>query len=84
MGNTERALQAIRHLRKINGYSLETVAKGIGYGTYKGYYDLESGKTDIKLEHLVKLAEFYQVPMAFFLEYNSTEKVQKYLDAQTG
>lgn len=71
-----QVLRIIRQLRQERGYSLSDVAQGIGYETYKGYYDLERGKTDLKLEHLEKLAKFYNVPMEFFLNLNSTEMVQ--------
>ena len=81
----EEVLKVIRKLRKERRYSLADVAIGIGYGTAKGYYDLESGKTDIKLEHLIKLSNFYKVPMGFFLNDDSTNLVhekQKYLKTQ--
>lgn len=64
----EQVLAQIKQLRAKNKYSLAKVANGIGYETAKGYYDLESGKTDIKLEHLEKLAKFYGVPIGFFLK----------------
>ena len=75
MSVSEKALQVIRNLRSEHRYSLGDVAVGIGYETAKGYYDLESGKTDIKLEHIERLAKFYNVPVEFFLNPNTTETV---------
>ncbi|VBB05612.1 Hypothetical protein LUCI_0822 [Lucifera butyrica] len=72
MGLSGIVLKTIKKLRIDNKYSLNDVAKGIGYETAKGYYDLESGKTDIKLEHLEKLSKFYKVPLEIFLNPNST------------
>lgn len=64
----KEVLIVIKELRQDRGYSLADVAKGIGYKTLKGYYDLESGKTDIKLEHLIKLTSFYCIPISFFFK----------------
>ena len=62
----QEVLEIIKQLRKNYRYSLSEVAAGIGYETAKGYYDLESGKTDIKLEHLIRLSNFYNVSIDFF------------------
>ncbi len=77
MGTKEYVLNRIRQLRSDNKFSLDDVAQGIGYVTAKGYYDLESGKTSIKLDHLVRLSKFYKVPIEFFFRKNSTNAVQE-------
>lgn len=76
MSIVDIVLRNIKQLRIGNRYSLEEVAQGIGYETAKGYYDLESGKTSVKLEHLERLSKFYKVSIDFFLKQDSTEKVQ--------
>lgn len=43
------------------------IANALGYCSEKGYYDLESGRTDIKLKHIDILMAFYKLPReAFF------------------
>lgn len=64
---TDKVLKTMRVLREKRGLSMQEVADGINYKTGKGYFDLESGKTKIKLEHLEKLAKFYKVPISIFL-----------------
>lgn len=83
MSTSEKVLQAIKKLRTDNGYRLSDVAQGIGYETTKGYYDLESGKTDIKLDHLDRLSQFYKIPLEFFLSLESTEMVQNHPESVT-
>ena len=75
MSTVDVVLKRIKQLRIESKYSLEDVAKGIGYETAKGYYDLESGKTSIKLEHLDRLSKFYKIPIGFFFKQDSTKKV---------
>lgn len=68
MDITNNALKIIKMLREYKGYTMQEVADGINYKTGKGYMDIESGKTKLKLEHLEMLAQFYNVPISIFLE----------------
>lgn len=71
---TDKVLKTMKGLREKRGLSMQEVADGINYKTGKGYFDLESGKTKIKLEHLEKLAKFYKVPISIFFDKNITKK----------
>lgn len=66
MDITNNALKIIKMLREYKGYTMQEVADGINYKTGKGYMDIESGKTKLKLEHLEMLAQFYNVPISIF------------------
>lgn len=72
---TNKVLKTMKVLREKRGLSMQDVADGIDYKTGKGYFDLESGKTKIKLEHLEKLAKFYKVPISIFFDKDITKMV---------
>lgn len=75
MDITSMALKKIKELREAKGYTMQEVADGINYKTGKGYFDIETGKTKLKLEHLEMLAKFYEVPINIFFEDNVTKTV---------
>lgn len=77
MNVTAKALAVIKKLRESRGYTLQEVADGIEYKTGKGYLDIESGKTKLRLEHLEMLSKFYNVPISIFFETDITDKVIK-------
>lgn len=66
MSKVEYALKVMKKLRIEKGLTLQDVADGINYHTGKGYYDIESGRSKVRLEHLEKLSEFYKVPISVF------------------
>lgn len=75
MDITSMALKKIKELRESKGYTMQEVADGINYKTGKGYFDIETGKTKLKLEHLEMLAKFYGVPINIFFADDITETV---------
>lgn len=70
MGKVDCALEVMKRLRSERGFTLQDVADGINYNTGKGYSDIESGRIKVRLEHLEKLSEFYDVPITIFLTKN--------------
>lgn len=52
----------IKQLREIRGFSQQVVADHLGM-TQANYHKLESDKSDIRLEYLEQLAEFYKVSL---------------------
>lgn len=52
----------IKQMREIRGFSQQVVADHLGM-TQANYHKLESDKSDIRLAHLEKLAEFYKVSL---------------------
>ena len=60
-------LRRIGDLRQDNDIKQIELAKylGVSQGTYSGY---ESGRVNIPLEALIKLAEFYHVSVDYLLE----------------
>ena len=72
----EYALLVMKKLRVERGLTQQDLAVALEYQTGKGYSDIENGRRKLCLEHLEKLAKFYQVPIAIFFEENSTEMVQ--------
>ena len=61
-------LEKIKTMREDKGLTLHDVANGIGYGSAKGYHDVESGKIKLRVEHLEKLSKFYQMPIKKFFD----------------
>lgn len=57
-------IKRIHHLRKENGYNQATVANilGVAQTTYSDY---ENGNLRIPVEHILKLARFYNVDMNY-------------------
>lgn len=67
------ALAVVCELRKQRKLTLAEVAKGIGYKSGKGYRDIEIGKTELTLNHIENLANFYEVPFNIFFAPKSSE-----------
>lgn len=51
---------ALRKVRKEKGYTMEEVANHLGL-TYKSINHWEQGLNEMKLSHLVKLCNLYQI-----------------------
>ena len=60
-------------IRRKNKKTQAEVASVLGYESSKAYYELESGRTSIKIKHLEKLSEYYQVSIAYFFESEYTK-----------
>lgn len=73
----EDALAVVCELRKQRKLTLAEVAEGIGYKSGKGYRDIEIGKTELTLNHIERLAGFYQVPFNIFFAPKSSEMDNK-------
>lgn len=64
----QQILLKIKTIREEKGLSLQEVADGIGYKTGKGYYDVESGRVALKVEHIERLADFYGIGLVYFFK----------------
>jgi transcriptional regulator with XRE-family HTH domain len=59
--------EKLKRIRSERNIEVIEIAKALGYCSEKGYYDLESGRTDIKIKHIEILMGFYKLPKeAFF------------------
>ncbi len=58
----------LRRQRERYGYSQQVVADYLGM-TQSNYHNLESDKANVKLDHLEKLATFYNIPIADLLPF---------------
>ncbi|WP_117017115.1 helix-turn-helix domain-containing protein [Aeribacillus pallidus] len=56
-------LNKIKTLRKKAGFSLEEMAKLLGYESQNGYYYLEIGRSKFPAETLAKVADILEVPI---------------------
>jgi transcriptional regulator with XRE-family HTH domain len=56
----------IKQLREMRGFSQQVVADHLQM-TQANYHKLESDKSEIRLDYIEKLAEFYKVPITDFL-----------------
>lgn len=66
MSFNEYACNVIKRLRKERGVEVLDVAEAVGYKSAKGYWELETGRTAMKLKTLEALAKFYNVPVSIF------------------
>lgn len=66
----------VRKLREIYGYSQEFVAYQIGI-SQAAYSKKESGRTDLSLNCLNKLADIYCIPMTDLISLNTQELLLK-------
>ncbi|HMG94372.1 MAG TPA: helix-turn-helix transcriptional regulator [Chryseolinea sp.] len=67
--------ELLRKIRRDANVSQENVADEIGVdATTYGRY--EKGETQIKFEHVVKLAEFYKMSLDAFYRYGQTVRVE--------
>lgn len=62
-----KILIKIKKLRKDNGLTLQQMAEILGYSSAKGYYEVETGRIKLRIEHLEKLSIFFNVPIKNFL-----------------
>lgn len=65
---SDNARKKLVELRKTRKLTQADVAKILGYETSKGYYELESGKTSLKVEHIEKLSNYFNVTPAYFFD----------------
>lgn len=70
-------LVKIKEMREKNGLTLNDLACVTGYQSAKGYRDLEMGKIKLTVEHLQRLADFYNLPICFFFDESITKKVHR-------
>lgn len=68
MTYNEYAGKIMKMLRKERGVEVLSVAKVVGYKTAKGYWELETGRREIKLKNLEALTKFYNVPIDIFFD----------------
>lgn len=59
-------LERIKFLRKKNHLTQEQVAKGIGIPA-SNYCNYEQGKWNFTIDHLLKLADFYNVSVSYLV-----------------
>lgn len=69
----DEVLQVVRSLRKQRNLTFNDVAKGVGYKTGKGWRDVEIGKSELTVNHVFSLAEFYNVPLGYFFGLESSK-----------
>lgn len=62
-----KVCEKIKSMRLINSATVIDLAKACGYETEKGYYDLEAGRVDLKLKHIVSLSQYYNISIVFFI-----------------
>ena len=60
--------QRLRDLREDNDYNQEQIAKVLGI-TRQQYQLYESGKRELKISHLIKLCNFYNVSADYVLGF---------------
>ncbi len=65
-GNLTKTVRSNMYiLRKRNHVNIDLITDAMGFSCRKGYYDLEAGRTDLKLKHIKLLMDFYNVPLEF-------------------
>lgn len=63
----EKVCEKIKAIRLKNIAPVIELAKACGYETEKGYYDLEAGRVELKLKHLISLSKYYKISIDYFL-----------------
>ena len=58
----------LAELRKRKNATQQEIAEFLGYKTAKAYYELESGRRELKVRHLEKLSNFFSVPIDYFFD----------------
>ncbi|WP_052154149.1 MULTISPECIES: helix-turn-helix domain-containing protein [Thermoactinomyces] len=56
-------LKKIKRLRIHKGFSQEFMSKFLGYKSVLGYHYLEKGRCQMKAEHLIMIADLFQVSL---------------------
>ena len=64
----EQIRDTMKKLRLNKHTSVIDLAKAFGYETEKGYYDVESGRIDLKVKHVDAILEFYDLKSEIFLK----------------
>ncbi|MED4305529.1 MULTISPECIES: helix-turn-helix domain-containing protein [Bacillus] len=59
----------LKAARCLKGYSVEEMARRIGVDVH-AYWRIESGKTQLKVQHLLKIAMVLEQPLTYFVEEN--------------
>ncbi len=67
-------LEKLKYLRKINGFTQEQVAKAIGTSG-ANYSRYENGEQNFTIQHIKKLAEYYNVSISYLFDSESKEQV---------
>lgn len=72
---SEINLHALKRLRKQRGFTVENVARYLGFKNAVSYWRVENGKVTLKASHLKDLSDLYNLPMEQFFR-NPKEKIQ--------
>lgn len=59
----------LKAARCLKGYSVEEMARRTGIDTH-AYWRMESGKTQLKVRHFLKVASILDQPLTYFIEEN--------------
>lgn len=59
----------LKAARCLKGYSSEEMARFIGIDTH-AYWRIESGKTQLKVNHYLRIAMILEQPLTYFVEEN--------------
>jgi len=59
----------LKAARCLKGYSVEEMARRTGIDVH-AYWRIESGKTHLKVHHLLKIATVLEQPLTYFVEEN--------------
>ncbi|WP_438297879.1 helix-turn-helix domain-containing protein [Sporosarcina sp. FA15] len=59
----------LKAARCLKGYSVEEMARRTGIDLH-AYWRIESGKTQLKVQHFLKMATILEQPLSYFVEEN--------------
>ncbi len=57
----------IKELRTIKGVSQEELGKALGH-SHAAISDIERGKTDLSVQDLSVISDFFKIPLSYFIE----------------
>lgn len=63
----EQVVARIKNLRQQQGYTIAEFATKLGFNSHTAYAKIEYGKTEIKLRHLLKICEEFDVTLPWLL-----------------
>lgn len=63
----------LKAARCLKGYSVEEMAKRTGIDVH-AYWRIESGKTQLKVQHFLKIAMILEQSLTYFVEENEMSK----------
>lgn len=71
----------LKAARCLKGYSVEEIARRTGIDVY-AYWRIESGKTQLKVQHFLKIARALDEPITYFVEENEliTDVMDRIID----